>query len=152
MKTEIAIVKCDHLGQEVIRYPGQVLERQDDRVVVEARFRPEPVQVGSLLLEPGDRFIETYFPGRWYNIYTIYAGESETLKGWYCNVSYPPEIGPDLIRYRDLALDLVVTPDGHQQVLDEDEFQALALSAADRASALAALGELQLYIQQQLEK
>jgi hypothetical protein len=42
-----------------------------------------------------------------------------------------------------LALDLLVFPDGRQIVLDEDEFNALPLSEAERQSALAALAELQ---------
>lgn len=152
MKTEISVAKCNYLGEEVVRYPARVLEESDGRLVVEARFRPESVQAGSLLLQTGDRFVETYFLRRWYNIFAVYGGENKTLKGWYCNISYPPEVGRGLISYRDLALDLVITPDGHQELLDEDEFRALALSAADRASALAALDELRARFTQQFEE
>ena len=43
----------------------------------------------------------------------------------------------------DLALDLVVYPDGRSRVLDEDEFAALPLSAEERSRARRALEELQ---------
>lgn len=151
MRTEITVVKCDHSGDELIRYPARVLVREQDQIVIEAHFGLEPQSVGGLLLEPGDRFVETYYPDRWYNIHAVHAGDSDALKGWYCNVSFPPEIGPDLIRYRDLALDLVVMPDGGQEVLDADEFEALALNAAAREAALTALDELQARFRQQFQ-
>ena len=152
MRTEITVAKCNHEGEELIRYPAHVLAREEDRVVVEAHFGLEPQSVGVLLLKPGDRFVETYYPDRWYNIHAVHEGDSDVFKGWYCNVSFPPEIGPDLIRYRDLALDLVVMPDGGQEVLDADEFEDLALSAAEREAALRALEELRAHFRQQFQK
>ncbi len=67
---------------------------------------------------------------------------SEVIKGWYCNVCYPPEIVDGEIRYVDLALDLLVYPDGTQQVLDEDEFESLNLPPEVEEQALRALEEL----------
>ena len=49
-----------------------------------------------------------------------------------------------VVSYRDLALDLLVFPDGKQIVLDEDEFEALQIPQADKDEAIAALRELQL--------
>ena len=54
----------------------------------------------------------------------------------------PVEICGDYIAYDDLALDLLVFPDGRQLVLDEDEFESLKLSAADGQNARAGLLEL----------
>ncbi len=42
----------------------------------------------------------------------------------------------DCLSYVDLALDLLVFPDGRQFVLDEDEFLKLDLSPADRAAGV----------------
>jgi protein associated with RNAse G/E len=47
------------------------------------------------------------------------------------------------IAYVDLALDLWVSDDGRQSVLDEDEFKALALEPEVRDQALSALAQLQ---------
>jgi protein associated with RNAse G/E len=79
----------------------------------------------------------------WYNIYEIHAREDGSVRGYYCNISRPAQIGAETISYVDLALDLLVYPDGRQLVLDEDEFAALPLSAAEREQAIRALGELQ---------
>jgi hypothetical protein len=142
MKKDISVSKCDHAGIETIRYPAVVLESDDKEVVVEARFGLEPRQVGSMRLEPNDRFVETYYADRWYNMHAVFGADADEFKGWYCNISYPPEIGRDLISYRDLALDLVVSPGGVQTVLDEDEFEALDIPAPDRQKALDALTNL----------
>ena len=40
-------------------------------------------------LRRGDRFIETYYTDRWYNIFEIHAREDDRLKGWYCNIAKP---------------------------------------------------------------
>jgi predicted RNA-binding protein associated with RNAse of E/G family len=45
--------------------------------------------------------------------------------------------------FNDLALDLLVFPDGRQIVLDEDEFYSLSLAPQVRQRALTTLGELQ---------
>jgi predicted RNA-binding protein associated with RNAse of E/G family len=48
----------------------------------------------------------------------------------------------DRLSYVDLALDLWVSPDGTQTVMDEDEFTALDLDAHTRSQARAAMEEL----------
>ena len=50
---------------------------------------------------------------------------------------------PGVVIDTNVALDLLVFPDGRQEVLDEDEFAALNLDADDQHSARAALAELQ---------
>lgn len=143
MKPDITIIKRNHLGLEVIRYAGKVLQRSADEIMIEAPFSLDHAMLINIPINRGDRFLETYFSKRWYNIYEIRDHGDDILKGWYCNVSYPAEISGDLIAYSDLALDLVVYPDGRQVVLDEDEFQALGLAPGVQAQARAGLAELQ---------
>lgn len=143
MNNKIVVVKRDHLGVERIRYEGEVLWRTQDEILVEAYFGLEQGMMVDIPILRGDKFLETYFTTRWYNIYEIRDRREDHLKGWYCNITYPPEIGPDLISYSDLALDLAVYPNGRQVVLDEDEFEALELSPEFRQKALAGLAELQ---------
>jgi len=143
VSNKITVVKQDHLGVEVIRYQGQVLMRTAAEIMIEAFFALEHAMMVDIPLLKGDKFLETYFTGHWYNIYEIHDRVSDHLKGWYCNVSYPAEISQSLVAFRDLALDLVVLPDGCQVVLDEDEFQKLVLSPDDRNNALAGLAALQ---------
>lgn len=144
MKTEIIIIKRNHLGEDVFRYQGELLERTQNQILVQANFGLENIKLVDIPLEVGDLFLETYYSDRWYNIYEIHAKDDNKLKGWYCNVSYPAEIGEDTVAFRDLALDLLVYPDGRQVVLDEDEFAALAISEPDKVMALSGLAELRL--------
>ena len=72
-------------------------------------------------------------------IYDVYDGE---FKGWYCNVGYPAVLEKDMVSYIDLALDLWVSKDGTQTVLDEDVFLELPINATTRTQAVAALEEL----------
>jgi len=147
----ITIIKGDHNGREVWRYRGRLLQRLVDRIVVEAFFDREDRMLEDLALTKGDRFVETYFTARWYNYFKIYTQPGDLLKGWYCNVSYPAVYQPGRIAYRDLALDLLVFPDGRQVVLDRDEFQALDLNPEIRCQALKALAELQAEFSQRLK-
>ena len=98
--------------------------------------------MGLFTLERGDRFSETYYFDRWYNVFTIYAGGTGRLKGWYCNIARPAQLdGADLFA-DDLALDLLRHPDGRMQLLDSDEFAALALTERERQRCRQALDRL----------
>jgi protein associated with RNAse G/E len=55
---------------------------------------------------------------------------------------------PGVISYIDLALDLWVTPDGKQAVLDEDEFSQMELDEQTRAQVYSALAELQAFFRE----
>jgi hypothetical protein len=143
VKPGITIIKRNHLGEEVISYKGKVLQRSADEILIEAAFSLDHAVLIDIPLNRGDRFLETYFSKHWYNIYEIRDCADNSLKGWYCNVSYPAEIGEGLISFSDLVLDLVVYPDGRQVVLDEDEFQALGLDPSVQAQARTGLAELQ---------
>lgn len=147
--TAITIIKLDHLGREVIRYPGRVLSRSAAHITTESFFSLEWIKVGGLVLARGDRMIETFYTDRWYNIFEVHDREDDRIKGWYCNIGHPAVITPEQVSYRDLALDLVVFPNGRQVLLDEDEFEALIITPAERQSALHALQELKLHFKQQ---
>lgn len=139
----ITIIKQDHKGSETWRYSGSVISRQVNQVKIEAYFDREDFEFEGITLKLGDRFIETYFGDRWYNIFEIHEQSSKMIKCWYCNISYPAVITGNSITYRDLALDLLVYPDGKQKILDQDEFASLPLSPEDQQSALKGLTQLQ---------
>ncbi len=135
----ITVIKLDHAGVEKRRYSGCVLARGETWVQLEAPFTLPEVDVAGMVLRQGDRFVEWFYADRWYNIFEIHERDDDQLKGWYCNVCRPARLGDDEISAEDLALDLLVWPDGRQVVLDEDEFAALPLAETDRAAALTAL-------------
>ena len=91
----------------------------------------------DLILPAGTVTIGHYWAGRPYTAYHWLSGEL-TL-GLYCSVAELLEIGAALIAYRDLAVDLLIRPDGSCDVLDEHELPAGSPDAAAVARALAEL-------------
>jgi hypothetical protein len=142
-KTKITVLKLNPDGQVTWRYQGELLEHTGSRILLQAYFDREDALFHGMPFRRGDLFIETWYTDRWYNIFEIHAREDEHLRGWYCNVGYPAKWEDGTLSYVDLALDLLVFPDGRQLVLDQDEFEALNLSPQDRQQALTALSELQ---------
>lgn len=139
---EILVLKLDEQGNETWRYSGRVLERKVNLIRLEARFDREDMDFHGLHLKNQDRFLETFYNDRWYNIFEIHDREDAHLKGWYCNIGFPAEISKSTVSYRDLALDLIVFPDGRQLILDFDEFSELQLSKIEESAALNALETL----------
>jgi predicted RNA-binding protein associated with RNAse of E/G family len=131
-------------SRETWKYTGTLLHQDTRVLVLEARFRPPDLSFMGIVIRTGDRFIETYFTERWYNIFEIHDRDDNQLKGWYCNIGKPFVMeSENEISYVDLALDLWVDPDGTQTILDEDEFAALDVDAQTKSKARAALRELQ---------
>lgn len=139
----ITIHKLDAHGLEVWSYRARLLARGDGWITVEANFDRQDADLHGLILRRGDRMVEQFFADRWYNVFAIHDGGGTELKGWYCNITRPAHLLPADVFAEDLALDLLVLPDGSSRILDEDEFEALGLSQLERARARAALHELQ---------
>jgi len=138
----ITVHKLDHNGVEKIAYEGKVIERGEGWVILEARFARERMELGYVTLTTGDRFVEWFYADRWYNVFAIHAAADDSPKGWYCNITRPARIEEGQVWAEDLALDFFVQPSGREFVLDEDEFEALALAPEEVAAARAALSEL----------
>jgi predicted RNA-binding protein associated with RNAse of E/G family len=142
---QVTVRKLDHAGREVTTYPGQVLRREDNAIVLRTTWERPLLDLGFVLLETGSRWTEYFYADRWYNIFQIHAADGHLL-GWYCNVTRPARITDHEVVAEDLALDLWVAADGAMRVLDEDEFAALLLSPPERQSAQQALAELQAMV------
>ncbi len=145
----VTVIKRNEKGQESWRYTGEVLQQSNNHITLEAFFDREDRSLHGMPLCKGDRFVETYYFDRWYNVFEIHSREDDSLRGWYCNIGKPARLeginpsGGPVISYIDLALDLLVFPNGKQVILDEEEFARLALSPQERVDALAALSDLQ---------
>lgn len=124
------------------RYEGRLLSVDKDRLVLEATFNRPDHPVGSIVLVAGDRFRETYFFNRWYNILEVHTGQDGPLKAWYCNLSRPAQFTEETVTYVDLYLDLLVYPDGGYAILDQDEYARAVLTPQDRRESSDALAAL----------
>jgi len=137
----VLIHKHDHHGARKLSYRGDVVSHTPREILVRAEWRFATQELPYVTLTAGDVFIETFYFDRWYNVFEIRSAAG-ALKGWYANITRPTRLtsadDPELI-WEDVALDLWMSPAGEMLTLDEDEFAACELSAAERATALGAL-------------
>lgn len=142
--TRIKVQKKNPAGEVAYEYEGVLLSWDENVITLEALFDRDDMPFQDVVFKKGDRFLEYYYFDRWYNIFEIYDRDDGEIKGWYCNVGMPVEMEGRVISYIDLALDLWVSVNGDQTVLDKDEFENLELNDEMRSGALNGLKELQI--------
>ena len=141
---KIKVQKKNPAGEVTYEYEGVLLSRDGNSITLEALFNREDMPFMDVVLKKGDRFVEHYYTDRWYNIFAVYDRDNGEIKGWYCNIGKPAVIDDGVVSYVDLALDLWVSVNGKQTVLDEAEFEKLDLNEELSAGALNGLNELKL--------
>lgn len=141
--SDYTVVKRNHAGVEVWRYTGTVLTRGATWVCLRAAFQRSALDAGYVVFGQGDIFTEWFYSDRYYNVFRLEDGDTGKLKGWYCNITRPANIGEHEVAADDLALDVFVRPDKTTLILDEDEFAMLPLDEAERDAALKAVATIQ---------
>lgn len=142
---KIKVQKKNPEGEVTYEYDGVLINQDENSVTLKAVFDRDDTQFMDVVFKNGDRFVEYYYFDRWYNIFEIHDRHDGKIKGWYCNVGMPAVFKDGIVSYIDLALDLWVSANGEQTILDEDEFNALSLSDDLRAGALKGLNDLKLH-------
>lgn len=146
LMSDFIVYKCNHHGEMVWQYPATVVERGADFICLSAIFNNRDTDLGFVVFRRGDTFTEWFYSRRWYNVFRVADGQTTELKGWYCNITRPAIITPNAVRADDLKLDVYVMPDGRIILLDEDEFNDLALKASERAAALDAVERIRMAV------
>jgi uncharacterized protein len=144
MQQTIKVQKKNPAGEVTYAYEGRLLDHNEHMVTIEALFDRADMPFMNVVFKNGDRFVEYYYTDRWYNIFAIHDRDDDQVKGWYCNIGKPAVFETGIVSYVDLALDLWVSVDGTQTVLDEDEFEELKLDEELRAAALQGLADLKM--------
>ena len=116
MNESIRVHKLNEGGEIVWHYDGRVLSRTATMVKLEAHFNRTDYVADYHTFRQGDRFVEWFYSDRWYNIFQMHDVDDDRLKGWYCNLTRPARIETDAIYAEDLALDLMVYPDGRRSL------------------------------------
>jgi uncharacterized protein len=142
MEQAIKVQKKNPAGEVTYEYEGVLLDRNEQMITIEALFDRADMPFMDVIFKNGDRFVEYYYTDRWYNIFAIHDRDDQKVKGWYCNIGMPAVFEAGIVSYVDLALDLWVSTDGKQTVLDQDEFEELKLNEKLRAGALQGLEDL----------
>jgi hypothetical protein len=139
---KITVLKKNLAGEVMWQYEGRVIRYEPNAVILEAFFNRPDMPFVDVILKQKDRFVETFYTDRWYNIFEIYDRDDGRIKGWYCNIGKPAVLEDGMVSYVDLALDLWVSADGRQTILDENEFKELELDDATSGQEYMALEEL----------
>ncbi len=130
----ITVVKMNIQRQVKLRYDAEVIERRPQCLIVSSAWTLPARDLGCTQFEPGDRFTEYYYTDRWFDVQEVVTPNG-THKGWYCDIAEPAVIESNQVRLVDLELDVWVSTEGEPFLLDEDEFEASALSDAQRIAA-----------------
>ena len=88
--------------------------------VITLYILPRDGGLGGVPLSKGTRCLGHFWAARPYNVYHAIDADGRTIV-FYVNLSDRTVITPEAIIWRDLIVDVVVTPDGDCRVLDEDE-------------------------------
>lgn len=97
----------------------QTLEKSPGYVVMLYRLE-KPISIEDQHFVAGTLSLGYFWDDRNYNVYhwVTPQGESQAV---YVNIADNTTITHDIVEWRDLILDLLITPDGRCQLLDEDE-------------------------------
>lgn len=142
----VTVIKCSAAGRPVWRYEGELADEGPGWLCLHAFFDIDDRDDGYFRWQRGDLFIETYYHDRYYNVNRIHDRDSGALRGWYCNIARPVRWEGDALLWEDLELDVFITPAGELALKDEDDFQALVLSAHERALALDAVAQIRALV------
>ena len=85
---------------------------------------PEPMHVHGVDLPAGTVSVGHFWADRPYNVYHWLDRAGQTL-GYYFNICDQTRVGPGIIEWRDLIVDVLALPGGRLDVLDEDELPAV---------------------------
>jgi protein associated with RNAse G/E len=146
VRPSVIVHKLNEKGVEILHYSGRLIGESETSLTLEASFEGKDEEFHGLQLKRGDRLVEVFYSDRWYNVFAVHDADDDRLKGWYCNITRPATIQDGHVYADDLALDLVVLPDGSWHVLDEEQFAELDISLRERQLALHAVTELQTLV------
>jgi predicted RNA-binding protein associated with RNAse of E/G family len=85
---------------------------------------PGPMQVHGVELPAGTISFGHFWTDRFYNVYHWLDPDRRTL-GFYFNIADRTRIGQAELTWRDLVIDVLATPAGRLDLLDEEELPAV---------------------------
>jgi hypothetical protein len=103
-------------------FPCRPCAVAEDEVVILYKV-PHEGRVEDVVLPAGTLSLGYFWATRPYNAYHWVTPKGKTI-GLHLNISDGAHITPQRVVWRDLVVDVLVTPDGRCRVLDEDELPA----------------------------
>ena len=119
--TRISEIKTTLTGERKT-FDCELLRATKNHAVVIYRM-PADYQLEDVWLREGTLSLGYFWQDRPYNVYHWVDAQLATV-ALYFNVSDSTTISTESIAWRDLVVDVLITPDGCCRVLDEDELPA----------------------------
>jgi predicted RNA-binding protein associated with RNAse of E/G family len=119
MAEDLILEVKETLEGEIQTFECRAVARSSTEAVILYEIR-HPMKVEDLTLPVGTLSFGYFWTDRYYNAYHWFTPSGETL-GVYFNISDSTRIGQGEVRWRDLVVDVLVTPDGRCRVIDEDQ-------------------------------
>ncbi len=119
--TSITEIKTTLAGERKT-FACELLQATATDAVVIYRM-PTDHQLEDILLRKGTLSLGYFWQDKPYNVYHWIDARLDTV-ALYFNVSDNTIISAESIAWRDLVVDILITPDGRCRVLDEDELPA----------------------------
>jgi len=104
------------------KFDCELLTCSEGEAVVIYRM-PRDVQLEDILLRKGSISLGYFWQDHPYNVYH-WIDQRQNTVALYFNIADSTRISAQTIEWRDLTVDLLITPDGRCRVLDEDELPA----------------------------
>ena len=121
MTETVTEIKTTLTGEEK-RFDCELLARDDAEAVVIYRM-PREVELEDVRLPENSVSLGYFWAHKPFNAYHWLDARGRTL-ALYFNISDGTRLGEREIAWRDLAVDVLITPDLRCRVLDEDELPA----------------------------
>jgi len=112
------------LTGEVYTMRGFPRKVESDVIIIERFIKSQGMYDGlNVPKEPGDYVLTHVYLNRWWLRHEYYSSDGK-LKGIYYNINTPPEVFPNMIRYIDLEVDVVLWPNGEYKIIDMEELES----------------------------
>jgi predicted RNA-binding protein associated with RNAse of E/G family len=109
------------LNGTISKFECKLIHSEPNHVVIRYDITGDAVwEVAGVKLPGGTVTYAYYWADRPYNVYHWVLPDGATA-GYYFNLSDQTKIGNDYVEWRDLVVDILITPNGRYEVLDEDE-------------------------------
>lgn len=127
----VTVSRLKHRRNDLV-YPMVAVYDDGDHMVVGGPYSDTTsLDLGYVVFEPSDHFVEHFWRSQWYSVAAV-ANRMGHAKGWYCDVTRPATVSNAQIVSIDLELDVWVPADsGPVLGLDEDEFNTRELDVID---------------------
>lgn len=118
MKKDCQEIKETYSGRKKI-FPCHLLKLDDDSGILKYIIR-EKHEIEEVVLNPGDITYAFYWESKPFNLYKWKTPEG-TTRGNYFNIADRVKLSREEFYWRDLILDILVTPEMESYVIDENE-------------------------------